>query len=121
MTFVNRVDNREEVIQMFRMLFSINTNKMVQDGLGDKYEELETAVKSIDSYIVETNKKDEDGNLLQELSTSKFGDESFLISLLEDMPWFMKYVTRWETDDNGLRSNMIDVEREMGFECSYAG
>ena len=106
---------------MFRMFFIINTNKMQQDGLDDKYEELEAAVKGIDSYSIDLSKKDEEGNLLQELSTTKFGDESFLISLLEDMLWFMKYVIRWETDDNGLKSNMIDVEREMGFECSYAG
>ena len=43
-----------------------------------------------------------------------------MISQLEDMPWFMKYVTEWKTDDNGLKSDMIDVEREMGLKCAYA-
>ena len=33
---------------------------------------------------------------------------------------FMKYVLEWNTDDNGLFSNMIDVEREMGVDCAYA-
>ena len=94
---------------------------MEKDGLNDKYAELESAIKGIESYIIESSIKDNDGNLVQSLSTQNFGDESFLISLMEDMPWFLKYVKSWETDDNGKRSNMIDVERDMGIKCSYAG
>ena len=94
---------------------------MEKDGLNDKYAELESAIKEIESYIIESSIKDNDGNLVQSLSTQNFGDESFLISLMEDMPWFLKYVKSWETDDNGKRSNMIDVERDMGIKCSYAG
>ena len=106
---------------MFKMTYCININLMEKDGLNDKYAELESAIKEIESYIIESSIKDNDGNLVQSLSTQNFGDESFLISLMEDMPWFLKYVKSWETDDNGKRSNMIDVERDMGIKCSYAG
>ena len=106
---------------MFKMTYCININLMEKDGLNDKYAELESAIKGIESYIIESSFKDNDGNLVQSLSTQNFGDESFLISLMEDMPWFLKYVKFWETDDNGKRSNMIDVERDMGIKCSYAG
>ncbi len=106
---------------MFKMTYCININLMEKDGLNDKYAELESAIKGIESYIIESSIKDNDGNLVQSLSTQNFGDESFLISLMEDMPWFLKYVKSWETDDNGKRSNMIDVERDMGIKCSYAG
>ena len=106
---------------MFKMTYCININLMEKDGLNDKYTELESAIKGIESYIIESSIKDNDGNLVQSLSTQNFGDESFLISLMEDMPWFLKYVKSWETDDNGKRSNMIDVERDMGIKCSYAG
>ena len=50
---------------------------------------------------------------MQTLLTDDFGDESFLISLMEDMPWFLKYVKFWETDDNGKMSDMIAVERDI--------
>lgn len=105
---------------MFKMTYCIDTNLMEKDGLYSKYAELESAIKEIDSYVVESSITDNEGNLVQTVSTQNFGDESFLISLLEDMPWFLKYVKSWETDDNGKRSDMIDVERDMGVRCSYA-
>ncbi|MBR1914288.1 MAG: hypothetical protein IJ827_05650 [Lachnospiraceae bacterium] len=105
---------------MFKMTYCINTNLMEKDGMNEKFEELESAIKGIDSYIIESSIRDKEGNLVQSLYTQNFGDESFLISLLEDMPWFLKYVKSWETDDNGKKSDMIDVERDMGVRCSYA-
>ena len=105
---------------MFKMTYCINLSLMEKDGLRDKCAELEAAIKGIDSYTVEFSDRDNEGNLVQILSTADFGDESFLISLMEDMPWFLKYVKSWETDDNGKRSDMIAVERDMGVRCSYA-
>ena len=98
---------------MFKMTYCINIGLMEKDGLGDKYAELEAAIKGIDSYTVESSVRDNEGNLIQTLLTDDFGDESFLISLMEDMPWFLKYVKSWETDDNGKMSDMIAVERDM--------
>ena len=110
----------ERSTAMFKMTYCINTNLMEKDGMNEKFEELESAIKGIDSYIIESSIRDKEGNLVQSLYTQNFGDESFLISLLEDMPWFLKYVKSWETDDNGKKSDMIDVERDMGVRCSYA-
>lgn len=95
------------------MTYCINLSLMEKDGLEDKYAELEAAIKGIDSYTFESSVKDDKGNLVQTVSTNDFGDESFLISLMEDIPWFLKYVKSWETNDNGKMSDMIAVERDM--------
>ena len=105
---------------MFKMYFKIDANKLYADGEDSKLTELNAAIQEVDSYKVENISKDKNGNIEHLLSTTNFGDESYLISLLEEMPWFMKYVLVWNVNDNGLESNMIDVEREMGLNCSYA-
>ncbi len=105
---------------MFKMYIKLNNAKLSADGLGSRDKELTDIVKDIDSYRIEKVSTDIDGNTEHTLSTTKFGDESYLISILEETPWFMKYVLIWNTEDNGMFSNMIDVEREMGVRCSYA-
>lgn len=105
---------------MFKMYFKIDNNKLNADGLSSKTSELKSIINTIDSYRIDEISVDENGNVEHSLSTTNFGDESYLISLLEEIPWFMKYVLVWNTNDNGLESNMIDVEREMGLKCSYA-
>ena len=105
---------------MFKMYIKIDSNRLSADGVGSKIAELNSAINEISSYKIENISKDKNGNMEQSLSTTNFGDESYLISLLEEMPWFMKYVLVWNVNDNGLESNMIDVEREMGLQCSYA-
>ena len=49
---------------MFKMTYCININLMEKDGLNDKYAELESAIKGIESYIIESSIKDNDGNLV---------------------------------------------------------
>lgn len=105
---------------MFTMTIKLNNSKLLSDGIGLKTSELFEIVNSIDSYKIEESIEDDDGNIEYRFYTTKFGDESYLISLLEETSWFMKYVLIWNTNDNGLVSDMIDVEREMGLKCSYA-
>ena len=105
---------------MFKMYIKMDNARLAADGLDSKRDELTDMIKDIDSYRIESCSTDEDGNTEHSLSTAKFGDESYLISLLEETPWFMKYVKTWNTDDNGLFSDMIEVERDMGVKCSYA-
>ena len=105
---------------MFKMYFKIDNKKLNADGVGTKTAELNSLIRGIDSYQIDSVLTDADGNVEHKISTTDFGDESYLISLLEEVPWFMKYVLVWNTNDNGLESNMIDVEREMGLKCSYA-
>lgn len=105
---------------MFRMYIKLNDNQMNKDGVGTRTKELTELILGIESYKIDSIKIDSDGNTEHLISTTKFGDESYLISLLEEIPWFMKYVLTWHTNDNGLESDMIDVEREMGLQCSYA-
>ena len=104
---------------MFKMYIKLNNQKLIADGIGSKNNELSEIVKGIDSYKIDKVETDSEGNTEHLFSTTKFGDESYLISILEETPWFMKYVLIWNIDDNGLLSNMIDVEREMGLDCSY--
>ena len=105
---------------MFKMYIKLDNARLVADGLDSKSDELTNIVRTIDSYAVDSATKDSDGNTTHEFSTSNFGDESYLITLLEETPWFMKYVLVWNTNDNGYFSDMIEVEREMGLKCSYA-
>lgn len=105
---------------MFKMYFKIDNNRLNADGMGSKIAELDSIIKEIDSYHIDNVSTDAEGNMEHSLSTTNFGDESYLITLLEEIPWFMKYVLVWNTNDNGLESNMIEVEREMGLKCSYA-
>lgn len=105
---------------MHTMYIKLDNSKLVADGIGLKSDDLFNIVKTIDSYRIDKSQIDFDGNAEHQFSTTKFGDESYLISLLEEIPWFMKYVLVWRTDDNGLISDMIAVEREMGLKCSYA-
>lgn len=104
---------------MYKMYFKLAINKINSDSGASKIDELNALIEGIDSYKIEAITVDKDGNTEHYLSTSCFGDESFLISLLEDIPWFMKYVLIWYTDDDGLKSDMIEVERQMGVQCSY--
>ncbi len=99
---------------MFKMYVKLDNSRLKADGLMSKNDELIEIVRSVDSYAVDHTTKDADGNTEHEFSTSSFGDESYLITLLEETPWFMKYVLSWTTDDNGYLSDMIEVEREMG-------
>lgn len=105
---------------MFKMYIKLNNVKLAADGMDSKVKELTDIVRNIDSYRIDSVSEDIDGNIEHTISTTKFGDESYLISILEETPWFMKYVLTWNTDDNGMFSNMIDVERELGVRCSYA-
>lgn len=105
---------------MFKMYIKLNNSKLIADGFTSKSDELNNIVRSIDGYTVNSTTKDAEGNTEHEFSTSNFGDESYLITLLEETPWFMKYVLAWNTYDNGYFSDMIEVEREMGMKCSYA-
>ena len=105
---------------MFSMYIKINNSKLISDGLGSKRDALSNIIDDIESYNIDSISEDEEGNVIHSISTNSFGDESYLISLLEEIPWFMKYVMVWDTYDNGLYSDMIDVEREMGVKCSYA-
>ncbi len=105
---------------MFSMYIKMNTVKLITDGIGSKRDALNDIIKSIDSYNIDSVHLDEEGNTIHKISTESFGDESFLISQLEETPWFMKYVMVWNIDDNGLYSDMIDVERDIGVRCSYA-
>lgn len=105
---------------MFKMYIKINTSQMNKDGIGASVSELDNLITTFRSYRVIQDSVDSRGNVEKILETSKFGDESYLITKLENMPWFMKYVLSWNTDDNGMVSDMIDVEREMGQMCSYA-
>ena len=105
---------------MFKMYIKMNNSKLNADGLESNMAVLMDIIRNIDSYSIDSSTTDTDGNTEHFISTNKFGDESYLISLLEDTPWFMKYVMIWNTDDNGMFSDMIDVEREMGAMCSYA-
>ena len=105
---------------MFKMYIKMNNAKLTADGLSSKDKELTEIIDNIDSYRIDSISQDVDGNTEHTISTTKFGDESYLISILEETPWFMKYVLSWNTEDNGMFSNMIDVEREMGVRCSYA-
>lgn len=118
---VHAIIQRKEERFMFRMYIKLNEKQLLVDGMGSKSSELSKIVKNIDSYTIDKVVKDVDGNTEHEFSTTQFGDESYLISLLEETPWFMKYVLVWNTNDNGYFSDMIAVEREMGLKCSYAG
>ncbi len=40
--------------------------------------------------------------------TSDSGARSWLTEILEDTPWFMKYVSKWEIDDPTLKENVIE-------------
>ena len=105
---------------MFKMYIKLDNSRLIADGFGSKAEELTDIIKDIDSYTIESFSVDTDGNTEHSLSTTENGDESFLITILEETPWFMKYVKEWNTDDNGFHSNMIEVERKLGERCSYA-
>ena len=39
--------------------------------------------------------------------------------LLEDKPWFMKYVASWKIDDGNLKDDVIEGMRAVGIQCSY--
>lgn len=106
---------RKEDYPMFEMSFEFS----VKDLDDVKISEIKNIIKDIESYTI-NNPIIMDEKIVYQLSTTNFGDESYLISLLEDIPWFMKYVKAWLVNDNGLLSDMIVVEREMGQKCSYA-
>ncbi len=69
---------------MFKMYIKINTLKLISDGLKSSNDILLNIIKSIDSYNIVHLTTDITGNTEYCISTNKFGDESYLISLLED-------------------------------------
>lgn len=105
---------------MFKMYIKLDNARLMADGLTSKSDELTSIIKDIDSYSIDSISVDTDGNSEHNVSTTENGDESYLITILEETPWFMKYVKEWKTDDNGFHSNMIEVERKLGEKCSYA-
>ena len=105
---------------MFKMYIKLDNARIMADGLTSKSDELTSIIKDIDSYSIDSISVDTDGNSEHNVSTIENGDESYLITILEETPWFMKYVKEWTTDDNGFHSNMIEVERKLGEKCSYA-
>ena len=104
---------------MFKMYIKLDNSSLMADGFSSKSDELTNIVKTIDGYAIGNITKDADGNTEHEFLTTNFSNESYLITLLEGTPWFMKYVLAWSTNDNGYFCDMIEVEREMGLKCSY--
>lgn len=105
---------------MYTMYIKINNKEINKDGIKHDFPDLKSIVLGIEGYNVDRVSIGMDGNTEYVFSTKQFGVESYLISILEEIPYFLKYVIEWNTDDDGLVSNMIDVEREMGVQCAYA-
>ena len=51
--------------------------------------------------------------------TESSGIRSWFMHLLEDKPWFMKYVASWKIDDGNLKDDVIEGMRAAGIQCSY--
>lgn len=97
---------------MFKMYFEIDEKRMQKNGINveKKWLELEQIIAEV-----------EDISILKRgyISASSWGLISWVTELLEELPWFMKYVSCWETIDAGGIDNVIEGYRDNGVKCCY--
>ena len=96
----------------FRMLITLDEERMVRDGLNvsEKWAEIDEMLIDLPKM-----KQPERGVFVTESS----GIRSWFMHLLEDKPWFMKYVASWKIDDGNLKDDVIEGMRAAGIQCSY--
>ena len=97
---------------MFKMIIELDEKRMESDGLSvkDKLTEIDHIVSELDGIT-----QIEKGIFVSDNS----GIRSWFNEQLEEIPWFMKYVSRWEIDDPTVKDNIILALREMGIRCGY--
>ena len=91
----------------FHMHIALDEERMAQDGLDpeEKWIELRTILADIEGICMA-----HEGFVVSETS----GARSWFYEILEETPWFMRYVTRWEIDDPTVKDDVIETLREMG-------
>ncbi len=97
---------------MFKLYIGLDEERMERDGL-----DVEEAWNKIDEMVIET---DEITTISRgEYETYEHGTRSFLMMLLREEDWFMKYVNKFITENSSRTEDVIAVYREMGLKISY--
>ncbi len=97
---------------MFKLYIGLDEERMERDGL-----DVEEAWNKIDEMVIET---DEITTISKgEYETYDFGIRSYLISLLDDTEWFMKYVNKYIMSDSSRSDDIIESYKEMGIKINY--
>ncbi len=99
-------------IKMFKLYIGLDEERMERDGL-----DVDAAWEQINDMIEETGDIDTISKGVYDTESS--GARSYLMMLMRDEAWFMKYVNKWIIDDPSRRENAIAVYRDMGMRCSY--
>lgn len=96
----------------FRMLIALDEERMERDGLNvsEKWAEIDKLLVDLPEM-----KQPERGVF----TTDDFGIRSWFMELLEETPWFMKYVANWKIDDGNLKDDVMEGLRDAGIPCSY--
>lgn len=97
---------------MFKMIIKLDEKRMEKDGLNvaEKWAEIDEMLLDLPKM-----KQPERGLFITESS----GIRSWFMSLLRDIPWFMKYVSVWKIDDTHVKDDVIQGLREFGLRCCY--
>lgn len=101
------------------MIIEINTSKMDKEGIYYNLDSIKETVSNIKTYKITNEGFSKENNYYLDIFTTDSNDAEWLTYKLEQIPWFMKYVIKWESIDDGMFSDVIAVEREMGELCSY--
>ena len=98
---------------MLKMIIKLDEKRMLKDGVDVSYcwAKIEQTANDIEEIVLI-----EKGVFVTEDS----GARCWFMELLEDIPWFMKYVACWEIDDGNLKDDVIEGLRDLGVMCSYA-
>ncbi len=97
---------------MFKLYIGLDEERMERDGL-----DVEEAWNEIDEMVVET---DEITTISRgEYETYDNGIRNYLVMLLTDSAWFMKYVNKFLLSDSSRTDDVIEACREMGIKISY--
>lgn len=104
----------------YKSIIEVDTAKMRRDGLDVDalIRNLEHEILEIESYSLDSHFDEESYHLC--IGTDIWGHSVVALNAFVYAPWFMKYVIKWDVNDNGMHSDGIETQRELGKRCSYA-
>lgn len=94
------------------MCIELDEARMERDGL-----DVAAAWEQIQEMLKETG--DIEMVSKGEMITLDHGSRCFMMDLLEDTEWFMKYVNKYITEDPDRVDDVIESYKEMGIKCNY--